>query len=167
MTKTIIFSHGKDGSPHGRKAVLFAELAADLNAHLAIPDYRSTSSMEHRIDMLVSLIPQQGQTILVGSSLGGYLSIMASHRVCVDGIVLLAPALGLPGYNPGKPDIKCPNSLIIHGWKDTVIPAERVFEYAKRRDGLQLTLVDDDHRLHESFHIIRATFILFMQRIDR
>jgi alpha-beta hydrolase superfamily lysophospholipase len=86
--------------------------------------------------------------VLVGSSLGGFLSAAASIEVRARGLFLMAPAFDLPGLPPTPAVERCP-TVVVHGWGDDVVPVEKGLAFA-RAQGALMHLVDDDHRLHAS-----------------
>ena len=67
-------------------------------------DYRDISSSDKRVDHLIEcFLPLKGETNLVGSSLGGYVST----QVKIAGLMLLAPAFYLEGYEESSPSTPC------------------------------------------------------------
>lgn len=146
----IIFAHGLEGSPQGRKAVALAE------AGLAplVPDCRGLLLADR-----VSRIEDQLQPgdVLVGSSYGGLaVALVAARRSArVAGLVLLAPALELPEPPNHRPrELVAPPGLpvrILHGMRDTVVPIGESRRYRDRSGtGVVLEEVDDVHDLNGS-----------------
>jgi pimeloyl-ACP methyl ester carboxylesterase len=154
-TGTIVFSHGKDSEPWGTKIVALAEVARDLGWRVESVDYRGIDSVEARLSALLAACAgfaavggSAAGPVLVGSSLGGFLSAAASIEVRARGLFLMAPAFDLPGL-PRTPVVeRCP-TVVVHGWGDDVVPVEKGLAFA-RAQGALMHLVDDDHRLHAS-----------------
>ena len=122
MTKQhIIFSHGKESGPWGSKITKMAEFAKSIcDCEIHSIDYQDLESPDDRVQRLVDYLKTlRGKIILVGSSMGGYVSTVASTQVEVDGLMLLAPAFNLPGYQVQNPTTPCKNLQIIHGWHDS------------------------------------------------
>ena len=95
--------------------------------------------------------------LLVGSSMGAFVSGLASLDVPVLGLLLLATPSTIPGYarafdlRGGVP------TMLIHGWRDDVCqPAGVQMLAAQRR--LPLLMLDDDHRLGASTDAIALQF---------
>ena len=153
----IVFSHGKESGPHGRKITLLSNVAKSLGFETQSIDYQDLVSPEQRVERLVTFIKrQQRPVILVGSSMGGYVSTVASQQVPVEGLFLLAPALYMPGYNVQEYTYSG-NISVVHGWNDDVIPVSNSVEYAQAHKA-SLLLVNDGHQLANSLHTISPYF---------
>jgi pimeloyl-ACP methyl ester carboxylesterase len=145
--KTIVFSHGKDSEPWGTKIVALAEAARSLRWRVESVDYRGIDSVEGRLEKLLDACRElPPHPVLVGSSLGGYLAAAASRPVSASGLFLMAPAFDLPGLPPTPVAEPCP-TVVIHGWRDDVVPVAKGLAFAEKQRALTY-LVDDDHRLH-------------------
>ncbi|WP_108471136.1 alpha/beta hydrolase [Rhodanobacter thiooxydans] len=164
MRGQIILSHGSDSSPDATKVSALAALAESLGWRTQRPDYRAddargfAGSVAPRIARLRATIEALGAPpLLVGSSMGAFVSGLVSLDVPVAGLLLLATPSEIPGYarsfdlRAGVP------TLLIHGWRDEVCPLAGVHAFvAKRR--LPLLVLDDDHRLGASMAMIDAQF---------
>jgi pimeloyl-ACP methyl ester carboxylesterase len=101
--------------------------------------------------------------LLVGSSMGAFVSGLVSLDVQVAGLILLATPSAVPGYasafdlRPGVP------TMLVHGWNDDVCPLAGVQSFAAQRK-LPLLILDDDHRLLASMDAIAAQFRLVLDR---
>jgi alpha/beta superfamily hydrolase len=73
----------------------------------------------------------------------------------------MAPAVGLPGYQPALPPAVAPHVSIVHGWGDTVVPLANVIEFA-RSHGAALHVLPDDHLLHARLDQIERLFADFL-----
>lgn len=162
----VVFSHGQDGEPWGTKASALAETARSEGYQPESVDYRGIDSPRDRMGRLMEFCQDlQGDLVLVGSSLGGYVSVAAASHLHARGVFLLAPAIyaeGLPELRKGVLD--CP-SMVVHGWQDEVIPYEQSMRFA-RAYGSSLHLVDDDHLLHRQLRLIRYLFEYFLIALD-
>ena len=150
-TQHIVFSHGKESGPWGSKIKAMAEFAKSVcDSEINSLDYRDIESPDRRVDHLTSYLSKlSGEIILVGSSMGGYVSTLASTQINISGLMLLAPAFYLDGYEVSVPSITCKRVRIIHGWHDDVVPFQNSIKFAEEHNAT-LTLVDDDHRLGNS-----------------
>ncbi|NQY88698.1 MAG: alpha/beta hydrolase [Colwellia sp.] len=149
--KHIIFSHGKESGPWGSKIKAMAEYAKSVcDCEIHSLDYRDIESPDCRADHLISYLGKlSGEMILVGSSMGGYVSTLASKQVKISGLMLLAPAFYLEGYDESEPTTTCKSVRIIHGWHDDVVPYQNSVKFADEHR-TTLTLVNDGHRLSDS-----------------
>ncbi|HUN27093.1 MAG TPA: alpha/beta hydrolase [Steroidobacteraceae bacterium] len=165
-SRHVVFSHGQEGSPWGRKISALADTARSEGYEPESVDYRGVDSPRERLARLMEFCQGlQGDLVLVGSSIGGYVSIAAASLLHARGVFLLAPAIyleGLPELRKGVLD--CP-AAIVHGWRDDVVPFEDSARFA-REYGASLHLVDDDHRLHGQLRFIRYLFEYFLIALD-
>ena len=103
--------------------------------------------------------------MLVGSSLGGYIAVVAASLLHARGLFLLAPALLLSELPPLRQGvIDCPTT-IVHGWRDTVVPPEQSVEFARQYKAT-LHLLDSDHRMYDQLQTINYYFEHFLIAID-
>jgi alpha/beta superfamily hydrolase len=130
-------------------------------------DYRGMAEPQQRLQHIQAVLAERGddpaQSVLAGSSLGGWLSAAVSAQQPLLGCFLLAPALGLAGYPETSLSIQAKYTHIIHGWRDDVVIPEPVIEQA-RLQRLSLRMVDDDHRLHGSLDTILIDFERFLRQ---
>ena len=110
-------------------------------------DYRTIPDPDRRVTRLLgNLDGRQGRTVLVGSSMGGYVATVASKTIRPEGLFLMAPAVYLPGYGDHDPVPQAGQTVIIHGWRDGVVLVENAYCFA-RLHGADLHLVDSGHQL--------------------
>lgn len=161
-TGHVVFSHGKDGTPFGNKIRALYEIAEAEGYEVAAVDYRGIDAPAERVQMLHEFCRGfTGHLVLVGASLGGYVSLAAAPTLHAGGVFLMAPALqvdGLPPLPRGLPD--CPIALV-HGWRDEVIPYEQSMRFAQD-NRLTLHLVEADHRMHAAIPFLRYLFQYFL-----
>ena len=86
----IIFSHGKESGPWGTKINALAELVRARGLDLDSIDYQDLpNDPEARVERLASIAEAETQpVVLVGSSMGGYVSAVVSCRIPVAGLFL-------------------------------------------------------------------------------
>lgn len=168
MNPLVIFAHGKESGPWGSKITYLADIAKQFGAAVLSPDYSNLSDPEQRVAHLLALpeVAQRASTrlVLVGSSMGGYVSTVASQTLKPAGLFLLAPALGLPGYATQAPTPGCDNVEIVMGWGDTVIPVANVIGFAAQHQAT-LHLLNGDHRLISVLPEVGDIFRAFLQRV--
>ena len=151
-----ILSHGFESGPDATKVTALAEAAqclgwscerpdyTDLDARLAVGELGDVPARLQRLLDLAQAAASRGPVVLAGSSLGAYISGLASLQVAVAGLFLMAPPIRMGSAQPLQA-AHVPTS-IIHGWDDELIPAAHVVDWAHARRA-RLLLVDDRHRL--------------------
>ncbi|WP_290651727.1 alpha/beta hydrolase [Aquisalimonas sp.] len=162
MTTTVCFAHGKESGPWGRKITALAEVARRHNLAVVSPDYQFTMDPDERVGYLLQQpLPAGEQLILVGSSMGAYVSAVASARLNPRGLFLLAPAVDIPGY-AGDTTPKAALVDVVHGWDDEIIPADVAIGWA-RRHRTRLHLVDSEHTLTSALPWVCTLFDAFIE----
>lgn len=155
----VIFSHGKESGPWGTKIRYLADIAEEMGCQIKSIDYSETLDPERRVAILMDALPKdEPEVLLVGSSMGGYVSLVTALQHPVKGIFLLAPAVAMPGYKVQEYPVSCPVTCV-HGWQDEIIPAENILNFAKQLN-TTLHLIPGDHRLNDS---LKAVGVLFRQ----
>lgn len=151
----LVFAHGLEGSPQGRKA----QLLRTLGLPLQVPDLRGVA-LQGRYERIEALT-RGGGVLLVGSSYGGLVAAMlaADFPERFLGVVLCAPALDWR-----EPPNHCPEGLaapaglpvtILHGIHDRVVPIGVSRAYRDRSPpGVLLYEPDDDHGLGGSLPLL-------------
>jgi alpha/beta superfamily hydrolase len=172
----VAFSHGKESGPWGEKFRALAVVANRFGAEVMSIDYREHPKDNHydqnapgeadrRAEQLLSTpLTEHAKLVLVGSSMGGYVSTIASHRLKVTGLFLLAPAFYLPNYDNQAPTSRAKSTVIVHGWSDEVVPVEHSIKFAKQHL-CELHIVDGDHRLNDALTTIEPLFELFLKQV--
>ena len=164
LNKTVIFSHGKESGPWGLKISRLAPVAEELGFHVLSIDYRGVDDPAERVRMLLEQCPKDGgKSVLVGSSMGGAISLAAAAAIRPAGLFLMAPAIGIPGYPDLPPIAQMPPTIIVHGWDDTIVPPGPVIDYA-RKLRLELAMVPDGHVLDNSLDFLEYRFRHFLTR---
>jgi len=153
----VIFSHGKESGPWGSKIKQLAEIAKHFGCLVQSIDYQNISDPDLRVKKLLEHLSNlEDEILLVGSSMGGYVSLVASDEVKTQGVFLLAPALYFPGYKVQDYPID-PKVAIVHGWSDEVIPVQNSIQYAQKAN-CSLHLIAGDHRLNSSIETVKQLF---------
>jgi predicted alpha/beta-hydrolase family hydrolase len=163
---TVIFAHGKESGPWGRKSCALAETARRHGWRFVSPDFSGMSDPEKRVKNLLAAERAPGsRLVLVGSSMGGYVALQASASLAPAALLLLAPAVYIPGYPEQDPVPHAGKTLVVHGWRDRVIPPEHAWRFA-RRHSAELYLVDDDHPLAGSIPFLQDLFTRLLTSLD-
>lgn len=163
----IYFSHGKESGPWGTKISYLAELSKDSGFAVESIDYSDLDDPDLRAERLLAALrsePDLGNVVLAGSSMGGYVSTVASQSVAVRGLFLLAPALHMPGYLHQEYPTPCRPITVIHGWRDDVIPYEHSVRFCAEHRA-DLHLIDGDHRLNDNLTVVGTQFQHFLEAV--
>lgn len=148
--KLVVFAHGKESGPWGAKSLALAEVARRRGWRFLSPDLRTTTDPEERVELLLEAVPAgAGPLVLIGSSMGGYVASRASARLRPAALLLLAPALCLPGYQDQDPRPVAGRVVVVHGRDDALIPAAHAWRFVTRH-GAEFHLLADAHPLHAS-----------------
>ena len=146
-SKLVVFAHGMESGPWGTKIKALAKVAEGAGWAVDSRDYRATKDPDERARMLLADPPRADRLVLVGSSMGGYVSAMACEQLEPDGLMLIAPALYFQKYDAEPTGI--PKACaVVHGWHDDIVPPERALRFADTHKA-ELHMLDGDHRLVE------------------
>jgi pimeloyl-ACP methyl ester carboxylesterase len=167
MKKLLIYSHGKDSVPWGEKALALAEVAKNLGYRVESPDYRAQPDPDRRVRQLLATGWRDfDRVVLVGSSMGAYVSAVAAETVKPAGVFLLAPAFYLPGYPQTVFTIPPDRTWIYHGWCDEIVPPEHAWRFC-REYRVRLTMLDADHRLMSQLPFLTHELERFLQALPQ
>lgn len=156
--RRVIYVHGKESGPWGTKSLALEAVARRCGWDFQSPDLSGTRDPEQRIRLLLEAIPgREGALVLVGSSMGGYVAACASARLDPAALLLLAPAVYLPGYAAQDPRPVSGETVVVHGRDDEVVPPEHGWRLA-RRIGAEFHLLPDAHALARSLPFLEARF---------
>ena len=161
----VNFTHGKESGPWGSKIKALSEVAMEKGFEVPSHDYSDLESPDARVDRLLDLHKTKSDfVVLVGSSMGGYVSTVASATIKPVGLFLLAPAFQLPGYAVQEPVPHADRTVVIHGWNDDVVPYENSIRFA-REYAAELHLLDSDHRLQDQIPKLKVLFGFFLDEL--
>jgi predicted esterase YcpF (UPF0227 family) len=166
----LIFSHGHVSSPQSHKIQALTPVAEAAGYTTEAIDYRDLrDDPAGRVDRLCSRLETLSEpAVLVGSSMGGYVSVAAACRIPVRALFLLAPAVYL---NDRYPDVglieehypvRCQTLSVIHGWGDEIIPWRNALRFAEERRA-DLHLLNTDHGMHSAMNQIAGIFQSFLE----
>ena len=168
----VVFSHGKESGPMGSKIQRLMEEANRFGLKTISVDYRNCATASERVALLNDTLKQLDappqQVVLVGSSMGGYVSTVEANNLPVAGLFLMAPALWMfaeeytiQSYQPLTSKVE-----ITHGFNDDVVPCENSIRFAREHEGTVLHLVPDDHRLRASLDFLACQFKRFIEELS-
>lgn len=152
--RLVCFAHGKESGPWGTKITRLAEVARARNFEVLSPDYSHTHDPKERVAQLLKLAPSAQKLVLVGSSMGGYVSALACAALRPQALFLMAPALYFPGWDEEPQD--CPAAtVVVHGWRDDIVPVGASLRFARAR-GAALHVLDSGHTLNDKLETLSA-----------
>jgi alpha/beta superfamily hydrolase len=167
MKGHCILSHGLDSSPRATKVSAMAAAAEALGWTAERPDYSDIDSggriadVSLRLQRLLQQCHQaQRPLLLAGSSMGAFISALATLEVRCVGLFLLAPPVQMDGF-PRRLSAAVQPTVVVHGWHDELIPAGDVIRWAQRRHD-RLIMVDDNHRLEKHVQYVADEFGRFV-----
>jgi alpha/beta superfamily hydrolase len=150
----IVFAHGKESGPWGRKITHLAGAAEQRGFAVLSPDYSHTHDPQARIAQLIALKPQARRLVLAGSSMGGYVSAMACAALKPRALLLIAPALYFPrpGWD-GEPEGIPKLCAVVHGWHDDIVPLAQAQRFAQKHSAA-LHVLDSGHTLNDQLDML-------------
>lgn len=162
----VYFAHGRDSIPWGSKILALAKIAQERGCSVESPDYTGILDPEERVRLLQNICSRlNDRLVLVGSSMGGYVSTVASETLKPCGLFLMAPAFYIPGYAYQEPTPFASITTIVHGWQDELIPYENSLRFAEKYKA-ELYLVNGGHRLLENLDFLQIVFGHFLDRVQ-
>ncbi len=166
----IILSHGSDSGPDATKVSALARVAEAQGWTTHNPDYREedrlgyAGSVPRRIERLVAAMHDAPRPlVLAGSSMGAFVSGLASLRAPCDALFLVALPIAIPGC-PERFDAAHVPGMLVHGYRDDLCPVDAAVDFARAR-GMPSLLLDDDHRLANHVALLERQFALFLQSV--
>ena len=158
MVTHIVLSCSKGFFPWVSEISLMAEQVKSYGKIHSI-SYQDLISPDDKITRLVKHLESlSGDIILIGSGMDGYVSTVASNKVNIAGLMLLAPAFYLEGYSIQEPITPCQHISITHGWNDDIVPCGNSIRFALEHKS-KLNLVYDGHQLANSQNILNSALI--------
>lgn len=167
--KLAIFSHGKESGPNGNKISIMKKVAESHGFETIALDYTLCKNASDRVHKLKTYIESRNieSLVLIGSSMGGYVSTVVSNEYNLIGLFLLCPALYMDKeeYVVKRFLPKCNKIEIIHGWDDVTIPYENSVKFGQHTKAV-VNLVDDNHRLSKNYEFIEHRFNNFLINLN-
>lgn len=161
---TVIFSHGLEGTPYGAKARLLADISTAQGFKFIAKDYGQDTSVEKRSKMLAEIVSDiDGDIILAGSSMGGYMAAAEANETKLRGLYLLAPALYMYNYPIQDFSPKTKVITVRHGWRDTIVPISNTYKFAEANKA-EMEIVDDNHRMSDTIEGLAVSYTRFLTR---
>ncbi len=167
----VIFSHGRESSPESRKIQVLRPIAEQAGFTAEAIDYTDLHDqpIARRDRLLARLDELDRPVVLVGSSLGGWVSVAAAEQRRVAGLWLMAPALFMEDrIEDGEiPDAYTPRTghiMVVHGWQDDIIPWRNSLKFSEASVAT-LQLVSDGHRLENSLISLERLLDEFLERV--
>lgn len=145
----LYFFHGLESGPHGSKYQRLCE-----SNRVFSPDFQGMDVWE-RLAKIERETQGLRNLVIVGSSYGGLLASLFYSRnpERVRGMVLMAPALYKEAAD--KVERMPEDAVVIHARQDDIVPIGPVREKCAKH-GIQITEVDDNHRLEKSHDLMLA-----------
>lgn len=164
----LILSHGLESGPDATKVSALARAALALGFDSVRPDYRDLDAgrnvrrIDERVERLKQNAAGHGPVVLAGSSMGAFISALASTELECVGLFLIALPVAIPEYAREFRAAAVPTALV-HGWRDELCPVDDALAFARAR-GDTITLVEDDHRLGAHVDFVAEQFRQFLAR---
>ena len=158
----VIFSHGKVTGPKGSRIQALSKIASRLGYEVESLDYRRLPTNE-RVEKLNRYLEDLTRPyVLVGTSMGGYVSAVSALSHDPLGIFLISPALYLDGYAEAEVEkLSCPTT-VVHGWDDDIVPVQNVIKFAQSA-GASMHIFAGGHRLREKLSETELCFEQFLR----
>lgn len=171
MPGHVILSHGSDSGPDATKVSALARVAERLGWSTQRPDYREddaagyAGSVPVRVARLIDAMRRAPRPlVLAGSSMGAFVSGLASLEAGCDGLFLVALPITIPEC-PSRFDMASGvSAMLVHGWRDELCPAEAALAFARERR-IPALMLDGDHRLSDQVPMIERQFRLFLESL--
>lgn len=162
QTPLVIFSHGKVTGPKGNRIQALSQIATRMGYEVESLDYRRLPTNE-RVEKLNRYLDEINRPyVLVGTSMGGYVSAVSALSHDPLGIFLISPALYMDGYAEAEVEkLNCPTT-VVHGWDDDIVPVQNVIRFAQSA-GANMHIFAGGHRLREKLSETESCFEQFLR----
>lgn len=167
MTPTVYLLHGRDSNPQGLKIKHMTAIAKRCGWRVVAPDFSTTKDPDERVRMFLEIAQENNDAkrVIVGSSMGGYVALVASATFKPTALLLLAPAVNMDGYRETNLEPVAEETTIIHGWNDELIEPASVLAFAASHR-TTLHMVNDDHVLKQSIPLIESVLTDMLKRCN-
>lgn len=168
----FIFSHGQESTPYGTKIKRLSAIVKKHGFTTQSIDYREIKNPDDRVKHLINHINENynkdDKIILVGSSMGGYVSTVTATQLDIEAMFLLAPALYIERkeYSINEYDIKNTQCVVVHGYNDDIIPYNNSVKFGNQTKST-VHLINGDHRLNSSLEEVEVLFDLFLTQLSK
>lgn len=169
MPGHVILSHGAESGPEATKVSALARVAEALGWSTFRPDYRADDTQGYaaavppRVARLSAAMRDAPRPlVLAGSSMGAFVSGLASLQAPCDGLFLIALPIVIPRYSQRFDVARGVPAMLVHGYRDELCPIGAAALFA-RNHGMPALLLDDDHRLAKHVANIERQFRLFLE----
>lgn len=171
MSGTVILSHGFNSGPGATKTVALAAVARGLGWRTTCPDFRGDDAgglaacVEPRAARLLAEVRRATRPVmLVGSSMGAFVSVLVALDAACVGLFALALPVAIPDCARRLAPPRGIDAMLVHGYRDAVCPCAAAVEFAREAAAAAL-LLDDDHALTAHLDVIEAQFAAFLRRV--
>jgi predicted alpha/beta-hydrolase family hydrolase len=171
MPGHVILSHGSDSGPDATKVSALARVAESLAWSTSRPDYREDDALGYagavplRVARLVEAMRAARRPLLLaGSSMGAFVSGLASLRAPCDGLFLIALPIDIPGHPRRFDALRGVPGMLVHGYRDDLCPVDAAVSFA-RGHGMPALLLNDGHRLADHVAVIEREFREFLESL--
>lgn len=161
----VVYLHGFASGPASTKATFFSERLRACGVEVSIPDLAAGDFENMTITSQLAVIEGavgDRETVLIGSSMGGYLASLfaARHPTLVSRVILMAPAFC---FTKRWPDVI--GEAAMDEWRRS--GRRTVFHYGEKREcKLSYVLVEDGSQYEDFPAVDQAVLILHGRRDD-
>jgi predicted esterase len=157
LLPTVVFVHGKEGSPQGVKARMLRDQFS-----CEAPNFTGMD-LEERLELLEECTRDRTDLLLVGSSMGGLVAAITYSRYPerFKGYVLIAPAFHTEDV---QQVVNVPeHAMVFHGHRDVIVPIEEVEAQCQRLGIPFQAEKKGDHRMHAAMPEVIMTVRRFLE----
>lgn len=162
----VFISPGGNGRVDTPKMRCLAGVVEKKGIKYTLPDWSDVvSEPNSRVKLLMeSRVWDFEYVVLVGSSLGGYVSAIAAERREVEGLFLLVPILSEKKGEINFPQPKSKESVIVHALDDEYTDSKMMIDFGRASEA-NLHFVPGGHSLEMHLDFVAREFESFLERI--
>lgn len=174
----IAYIHGFGSSSNGNKSSFLAEVAKELSLDFIAVDYDSSTTYKNCLTSILSQIPKERKSLIIGTSLGAFYAIAAANELLSPCIVLnpsLDPFQSLGKYVNKAVNGVNSNAQAIESYKGRSFPVplckciamfetgDEILDHQSARNNLVghakiITIEGGSHRF-ENYDLLKAEII--------